>query len=211
MRTKDFRVLQERLLPSFPGFATKGPLIFVSPVAHTLRGFSFEPSSFDKKPFYVTVFFLPMCVPTKHLTFNFGHRVRKNGSGRWRVDDPGFENILIMAMQKEVSFLLGLRTPRDVANALEQLIKPIESGYVNPHTLEALAYMLIQAGETVSATKAIDTLLRRTNRSVLWEDKVASRAQFIGAMLAKRTEAAREELNSWESETVRNLGLENFK
>jgi hypothetical protein len=36
MRTKDFRVLQERLLPSFPGFATKGRLIFVSPVTHTL-------------------------------------------------------------------------------------------------------------------------------------------------------------------------------
>lgn len=210
MKIKDFNALQERLLPSFPGFATKGALMLFAPVAHTLRGFSFEPSSFDKKPFYVTAFFLPMYLPAKHLVFNFGHRVRKNGSDRWSADDPELEHLLTVAMQKELSFLLGLRTAKDVAKALESLAKPNQSGYINPHSLEALAYTLIWAEEITSAAKVVESILQRADRAVAWENEIAVRAQLIGVKLAKSSDAALDQLRVWESETIRNLGLESF-
>ena len=54
MRAKDFVTLEKRLLPNLPNFTIKGPLLFIVPIGHTLRGFHFDGSSFDKKAFYVT-------------------------------------------------------------------------------------------------------------------------------------------------------------
>jgi hypothetical protein len=59
MNTKEFMELGKHLLQYFPGFTLKGKLLFMSQVEHTLRGFYFEPSAFDKKSFYINVFFQP--------------------------------------------------------------------------------------------------------------------------------------------------------
>src|SRR5436309_2435201 len=122
MTTKEFLAIEKRLLPQFPGFTTKGALMFIQPLDHTLRGFHFEPSAFSKKGFYVNMFFLPLCVPIEHVHFTFGHRVGPNK--RWSADQPDLEVTLGLEMLKEVSFLISLRTANDVARALEPLTKP---------------------------------------------------------------------------------------
>ncbi len=180
--------------------------MFVPPADHTLRGFHFEPSGFSRKKFYVNMFFMPLCIPAKHVHFTFGHRV---GHG-WDEDETNLETTLMAEMQKDVPFLLRLRTPRDVANALEPLTKPNEAGYVNPHCYEALAYALVQAGEATAAANVIDTLLRRVNPTVAWEGEVASRARLVRDKLLEKPEEVHEQLTAWEAETIRNLGMENF-
>src|SRR5207249_2828862 len=75
MTTKEFIALAKSLMLDLPGFTFKGRLMFIKPVKQVLRGICFEPSAFDKRAFYVNVFALPLCVPTRHLYFNFGKRV----------------------------------------------------------------------------------------------------------------------------------------
>jgi polygalacturonase len=55
-------------------------------VKHALRGLYFEGSSFDGKSFYVWTFVLPLFVPTKHVSFNLGKRLRAlGGADRWNA------------------------------------------------------------------------------------------------------------------------------
>jgi len=205
VKTREFVTLEQRLLPSLPGYAVKGRMMIVVPVVHTLRGFYFEPSGFSSKKFYVNMFFMPLCVPAKHVHFTFGHRV---GHG-WDAKEPDLETKLKAAMKGDMRFLLGLRTPKDTAKALEPLTtgNPV-TGYVNPHCYEALAYTLITAGELAGAATVIDNLLRSVNFSVSWEAEIASRAQLMKEKLSENPERANQQLLTWEAETVRNLGLE---
>jgi hypothetical protein len=209
MRTKDFVALEKRLLPKLPNFTIKGQLLFIVPLGHTLRGFHFDGSSVDKESFYVNAFFMPLCVPSEHLHLTFGRRLREGGGDRWSAATPRFEAILEAAVQKELPFLAGLKTARDVANALT----PPGS---NPHCHEALAYALAQTGETRTAVDAIDTLLglinskKRVTPPLTWELEIANRAQLLKTKLTDNPEDARAQLARWESETIRNLGLESF-
>ena len=182
MKTKDFVALEKLLLPKLPNFTIKGPLLFIVPVGHILRGFHFDGSSFDKKGFYVNAFFMPLYVPSQHLHLTFGRRLRDEGGDRWNTEQPGFEATLEVAMQKEVPFLAHLNTALNVANALS----PPGS---NPHTHEALAYSFAKAGETRAALDAIDTLLRliesikHGTAKLTWELEIAERAQLVKAKL----------------------------
>jgi hypothetical protein len=204
--TKEFVAIEKRLLPDFPGFAVKGALMFIQPLGNTLRGFHWEASAFSRKDFYVSVFFLPLYVPTKHFHFTFGRRVGQNK--RWTAESAALEGALSSEMQKDVPFLSSLKTAKDVAKALEPLTKPNEAGYVNPHCYEALAYARVRAGETTAAEDVIDTLLTKADLTVDWESEIASRAQLIRGKLLEKPEKARELLAAWESETIRNLRLE---
>jgi len=206
--TREFLAIEKRLLPSFPGFTVKGRLMFIHPLGDTLRGFHLEPSAFSKKDFYVNVFFLPLYVLTEHLHFTFGHRIGRDK--RWSADRSDLETALGVEMQKEVRFLAGLKTAKDVAKALGPLTKPNEAGYVNPHCYEALAYAHVRAGEIAVAANVIDALLKSINPTVAWESDVASRVRMIRDRLLEKPEKACELLTTWEAKTIRNLGLDAF-
>lgn len=211
MRVKELISLEKNLLGQFPGFTVKGQLMILNPVEHTLRGFHFDGSSFDKKSFYVDVFFMPLCVPTEQVHFTFGHRVRDKGGDRWSIQDSNFQLTLELAMQREVLFLSSLHTPKDVAKALEPLTRPNDAGYVNPHCYEALAYTLVQAGEISRAAEVIDTLLKHANPTLAWECEISERARLIQGKLLKHPEAVGEQLAVWEAQTIRNLELDDCK
>jgi len=208
MTTREFVALEKRLLPNLSNFVIKGRLMFIAPIARALRGFHFDPSAFSKQAFYVDMFFMPLCVPTKHVHFTFGHRVKSG----WSADDPNLETKLTLAMQEEVPFLAGLNTAIDVARALEPLTKTH-----NPHCHEAFAYTLLQAGEMPAALHALDTLLalidsvKRANPDVTWELEIAARALLIRDKLLDKPEDAHQQLAAWEAETVRKLGLQEFR
>lgn len=210
MKTKQFIELETHLLPNFPGFVVKGKLMFISPVEHTLRGFHFEASAFAKKNFYINVFFMPLCVPVKHIHFTFGHRIGPNK--RWSVDQPELEGTLASEMLKEIPVLVGLKTAKDVAEAVELLTKGNPtSGYVNPHCYEALAYNRIQSGEIPVAANVIDILLEKINPSVAWEKEIALRVRLIKSKLLENPEEAKNQLATWEAESIHNLGLQEFR
>src|SRR5262249_40856150 len=117
MKTRDFVKIEKRLLSTLADFTVKGPLLFIVPIEHTLRGFHFDGSSFDKNAFYVSAFFMPLCVPRTHLHLTFGHRVRSRTGEGWNADEADFETVLKSAIQREAPLLLTLQTPMDVAQA----------------------------------------------------------------------------------------------
>lgn len=198
MKTNHFVKLEKQLLPHFPGFTVKGKMLFISPVERTLRGFHFEPSSFSDEDFYVNVFFLPFCVPVEEVHYTFGHRVGQ----RWKINKPDLQKDLTAEMQKELGFVAGLITPRDVAAALEPFAKRR-----NPHSLEAYSYTLIQAGESQAASAVIEELRHLLDSNVSWQQEIASRTQLIRDKLAKDVKEAQEQLKAWESQTASNLGF----
>lgn len=209
MTTKDFLVIEKRLLPSFPGFVSKGRLMFIQPVEHTLRGFHFDPSAFSKRDFYVNLFFLPLYVPASHVHLTFGHRLRNRSGERWSGDQPEFEAALRSEMLREVVFLAGLKTADDVVKALQPFAKPNQAGYTNPHSYEALAYSLIRAGQAGRAATVIDNLLS-SNPKVDWEREIIARAGLIREKLSGSFEEAERQLTIWENETTHSLGLDAF-
>ena len=198
MKKKEFIALERRLLPNFPGFAIKGSMMLIPPVEHTLRAFDFDAGRFGKKEFYLTVFFMPLCVPLKFVHFLFGHRIRPYG---WNADEPNLETNVTLEMQREVPFLMSLTNPKEVAEA----IKPRLGWNANCH--EAFAYSLIQAGETDAALEAIDVLLKLVHGRGGWEGEVGSRMRLIQEKLLGNPDDAKRQLHAWEEETVHNLGL----
>lgn len=204
MTRKEFVTLEKRLLQKIPGFVINGPLLLLPPVEHTLRGFYFEGSSFDKTSFYVTCFFLPMCVPTQHLTFTFGDRLRDKGADRWSIDDLEFEEKLVPTMHNKATFLMSLKSPENVIDAIT-----IWTDSRSLHQDQALAYMLVR-GALPNAKSALEKLLAAIEISVPWQKEIASRAETLISMLVKQPENARTQVLKWEFETIQNLRLERF-
>ena len=206
MTHKEFAQLGKGLLPGLPGFAVKGPLVFRSPVGHTLQALDFDRSA-DARHFYLHVFFLPLCVPRKHVSFGFGKRIRGTG---WNVDIPDLEAALASAVQTEaVPFLSGLDTPKDVAETMKRL-KGESSKDLYVH--EAIAYMLALAGESAAAVGWLDRLLSLPTAELgPWVRDIETRARLIRAKLVENPAKALDQLALWEMESVRNLGLEKFR
>jgi len=204
MKNKDFAELAKRLLPDLPGFAVKAPLMFILPVGHTLRGLCFESHSYEAKLFYVWVFFLPLCVPRKHVSFELGKRI---GGDRWNADGPDIIRELGVALKREaLPFLSPIESPRDVAQAAKSLRLP-----QNPHVQQAIAYALARAGDVNKAVAALDELTRSLDVKVPWQLEMAERANALKPQLLSDAPSAQKQLEAWEAESVRNLGLEKFR
>ena len=204
MKNKDFAELAKRLLPDLPGFAVKAPLMFIPPVKHTLRGLCFESHSHEAKLFYVWVFFLPLFVPRQHVSFEFGKRI---GADLWNVDAPNLVHELGDALKREaLPFLSPIESPRDVARAATSLRLP-----QNPHVQQAIAYALARAGDVNKAVAALDELVRSLDVKVPWQLEMAERANALKPQLLSDAPSAQKQLEAWEAESVRNLGLEKFR
>jgi len=207
MTRAEFVSLEKKLLPALSGFAIKGSLIFVPPVRTLLRGISFEGSSFDKASFYVNFFVMPLFVPTEHLYFNFGNRVRhRKGGDRWSREDPGLVEELGDALKQQALPFFSRAT--DLVSFAE-LAASFSSR--NPHTPNAIGFALARAGRGNQAIDVLDQVLTHLDLSVAWQHTIADLSRRLKTMLIEDPEKAQGQLETWENETVRNLGLEKFR
>jgi len=206
MKTREFVAIEKQLLPELPGFAVKGSLMFARPVKEILRGIYFAGSDFDKTSFYVNVFALPLCDPTTHLYFNFGSSLRIAGGDRWNSNDPDVLADLGAAIRRDaVPFL----SRAESILGFVELAKSSSTG--NPHTPKAIAFALARAGRVDEAVNVIDKLLPELDLEVKWQSEIADIAKALRAKLLSNPSTARQQLESWEAESVRNLGLEGFR
>ena len=206
MTTKQFVALGKGLLSDSPEFVMKGRLMVLSPLEHILKGICFEPSSFDKDSFYVNVFVLPLFVPTKFVHFLFGGRIRSNGRDRWGANIPNLIAQLRESVKREaLPFLSQITSVSDFV----KMAKSHPSS--NPHTPEAIAFALARAGWNKEAIEVIDQLLGQVNLEVSWQREMADMAQLLKSLLLTDPAAAQRQLDAWEAETVKNLGLEEFR
>ncbi len=203
MTTKEFEKIGKALLPELPGFAVKGYLLLIPPVKQILRGICFEPSGFDKQSFYVWVFFLPLFVPRKHVSFEFGRRIGHN----WKGDAQNLLHELSGALKREaLPFLSPIESPRDVAQAAKSLRLP-----QNPNVQQAIAYALARAGDVNEAVAALDELTRSLDVKVPWQLEMFERANALKPQLLSDAPGAQKQLEAWETESATNLRLEKFR
>ncbi len=201
MKTK-LIALEKRLLPELPSFKLDGRLMFLPPIKNVLRGIHFEGSRYNEISFHVTVFVMPLCVPTEHLYFNFGERIRHDGGGdRWNLEMPNLVAELGVALKaRALPFLARVESLLDfveVANLYPS----------NQRTLEGIGFALARAGRTSQAIETFDRLLKEVDFGVDWQRDLAEQANALRVMLIDKPTEAQEKLAAWETETVDNLGL----
>ena len=221
MRKKDFEAIGRQLLPDLPGFAVKGYLLLLRPLDHTLRGICFN-GSIDPRSFYVEVFIQPLFVPSRHISLNIGWWLRRvsGRSDSWGADDPNLVEELCMELKREaLPFLSRIQTPRDVADAAgvvhptkgPGLHQPIARASGDPITQQAIAFALARADEIEKGREALAPLIRTLHDKIPWRREMAERALSLQGMLLNDPAAARRQLDAWEAETVKSLGLEQFR
>lgn len=206
MTTKQLVAIEKEILPELPGFTIKGRLMFFSRIEQVLRGLYFDSSGFDKKSFYVEMFALPLCVPTKDIYFNFGKRMRHaNAIDGWSRDEPTLIESLRSAVKANaVPFLSKVQSLEDFV----EVEKSFAQG--TPHSRQAIAFGLARLGKGKEATRVLDELLDQIDQNVPWQVEIADQALLLKTKLENNPEDAQSQLGHWEHETVRNLGLEAF-
>jgi hypothetical protein len=205
MKKKQFETLCKTLLPYLPGFSCKGWLLFAKPVNHVLRGFCCDDSGFDQQKFAVTVFYLPLYVPTKHLHFNMGRRL-KDARGCdiwWNLSEPQLRDELAACIQRDgLPFLEGVSQPHDVPIAVHRY-----GADSDPYKLEAIAYSLAMTDDVLAAQQALERLAKVLDRDIAWQVEMAERATLLAQKLSIDPQEARRQLAEWEQTTMKNLGL----
>lgn len=208
MTSRELSRLAKDLVPGLPGFSCKGPMAFGTPVDHTLRGLYFEGSSFDKQSFYVWAFVMPLCVPARHVSFNLGRRVRElDGGERWSVGTRKLSSQLLSAAKLDgnppILRPLSLSDTVHIASAFATTL--------DPHAVQAHAYALARSGSAQLAVLKLRELMATLDRGVAWQNEMWDRASSLSALLGSDPSAASRQLVRWESETVRDLQLEEFR
>ena len=186
-----------------PGFMQKGLMLYASPLKHVLRGFYFEGSGFDSAAFYVWAFFLPLYVPSTHVSFNFGKRLGEGSGKRWNLNAPSLHDELWASIQRDgLPFLEGVKEPCDLPEAILQL-----GTNFDPYRMEAVAYSLAMADDVASAKQALERLRNGLDMGISWQAEIGERAEQLAVKLADSSHKAKIQLAEWEKITVNNLGL----
>lgn len=189
-----------------PGFAAHEGLMFINPIGHTLRAISFDRSSADRTGFYAHVLLQPLCLPLDHLVLNAGWRLGCD-TRLWRLSLPAAEADLASSVVSVAGpYLTPLRTPNDVATALQASNKLGDATVV-----QMMAYTLARAGDISRATEALEQL----QNMLIGDTRDWVRQRFDDVVALQRTlrrnpaEALRQ-LVAQEARTARALGLARF-
>ena len=202
MSNKEFSALARSLSPALPSFAIKGPLLLICPMNGILRGLLFESHSHSSTLFYVWVFFLPLCVPTRNLALNLGRRISSPGGGPWDSAQKGLIETLIEAVKREgLPFLSRVESIGDLADSAGSLPSK------GPYTLQAIAYSLARDGKFARAVTALDEMMQSLDGKIAWQLEMAKRANALKSKLLSDPAGALRQLQDWEAESLGNLGL----
>ncbi len=205
MKSRELALLLRHPLLQLEGFVVKGRLLFKPPVDRLLRGIYFDSSGFDRRAFYPTWFVMPLCVPTSHLYFNFGDRLRTAAdAGGWSSEMPNLAAELGAALKRAANFLSGI-------DSLPAFVAYAESRSRTERNLEGIGYALACDGQANQAVTVFDELLGKVDMSVDWHRELTGRISELRRTLIEAPEKARSQLAISERETIQSLGLEEFR
>jgi hypothetical protein len=196
------------LLPFLPGFTHKRRLLYKTPVGEILQAFIIDSSGHTKDKVVVHCFVLPLYVPDKYVSLNFGFRMRdpRTNSEAWDLNDIDVAlHHMATAMQREgVRFLDPVHTPGDfVAYAARTW-----EGVRTEHMLESLGYSQIRIGAYHDATKSLTEGQAQLDRSVDWQRETSDRLHLMLQYLSSGAfDRAQLQLESWRRYTMTALGV----
>jgi hypothetical protein len=156
MKKKQFESVCKGIVPELPGFVCKGWLLYRHPTNHLLRGFCCNASGFDPTKFTVVVFVLPLYVPTNHVYFLFGGRLKDDrGCDQWwDVSEPNLsEDLLSRIKSQGLPFLCQMDSPTKLADQAHGLPATQEC-----YKLEVVAYSLAMAGDYAGAQQCLEAV-----------------------------------------------------
>ncbi len=163
--------------------------------ASLLRGIYFEDTSFDKEAFYVWAFYLPLYVPTAHVSFTFGKRLA--AGRRWRSSATPPEELASVIRDEALPFLLKAETPERFAAE----ISSIADNPRDPYVFQAKAYSLAKSGNASGAIKGLKQLISVLDEKGLvipWVDDMRSRGELLLDEINKDAQGAKQLLCDWE-------------
>jgi hypothetical protein len=179
-------------------------MLYTSSLNHVIRGFYFEDSGFDPSAFYAWAFFLPLYIPTTHISFSFGRRLGDGSGKRWNTDDPRLIDELLGCIQRDgLPFLNGVQEPFQVMTAIQHL-----GADSDPYGLEAIAYSLLLTGDFPAAQEALDHLVKSLDINISWQSEMRDRAAHLSKkLLGNDPQESRQQLAEWEQMTRKSLGF----
>jgi hypothetical protein len=126
---------------------------------------------------------------------------------RWNIVDPLLTEKVLAALRNEAfPFLSSAQTMRMAAQAALQF-----ASARNPFPQQANAYLLARCGAVSEAVASLNTLLSSLSSAspkIEWPETMAMRARYLMSLLLDSPVQAKAQLETWEAETTRNLGLE---
>jgi hypothetical protein len=179
MRGREFaRLARRHLMPHLPGFALKDGRVYRVPVGRLWRGFTLNPSVFDREgfTFYCTV--EPLYEPgaAGSVLPGLGRRLpvlagRGEAWWEWQRGDSEAEEVMMadiraLMLHTGVPFLDRFATVEDIARQLAR--EPDHR--TDPYVAEVLAYSLILIGDYRRARKQL-----RLFRKITLEDEERAR------------------------------------
>lgn len=214
MRNADCYRLAKDLLPQLPKFVTnKKSEIFIAPIGHVLRGFTFESSAYTKEDFYFWWFFMPICRPIGHLTLNYGGRLNvPGGYSGWRTDMPELPDKMLAAMKPvALPLLQSINSIQDVIEAIYAHRGTREVDDINVQ--DDIACLQILDGRTDEAGIMLDSIIAHehgTDRRQ-WVLNIVERTKQLKTKLQKDPKLSMTQVESWQDQTFRALQLERWR
>jgi hypothetical protein len=198
---KEFLRLQKTLERELPQFISRGDMMYLPPADSLLRGIHFDSSGFSKTAFYVSVFVMPLCVPTTCLVLSHGKRLRINGKfDGWDSNSPKLQQELLAAIQDEgLPFLETIQTLADFIEYMKVFGSDLR-------VLEALGYALARSERAEEALKVFDQIAQ-VNANYQWETDLQNQVFALASQLQQDPLAAQYFLGQNELKTRQILQL----
>ena len=212
MTARELSAIAKKVNCLLPDYTLKGSLLFKLTPEAILLGLCFDGSSRDSRLFRGNAFLLPLFVPTETIHFNYSKRITPK-IGQWNADDPNLVDALTAAIRNEgIPFFDAVSTLKDAADFIRPMLVPNVSGYVNPHSQEALAYTLIKLNDVPGALAVLSQMQKTLTKSTVeWELAIAARARTVEQKLLESPATALAQLDTWKDQTIRQLKLENYR
>jgi hypothetical protein len=179
-----------------PGLISKENLLLLGPLSHFFNGFLFENSS-KRNFFYPWSVIQLLTVPSTHFVLSLGHRLSHGVS----ADDPVDLEKLHDLIRVESQSLAAISDVWMVADIIRKHLGKM------PQYNEHLAHCSILTGEYEDAKNRLESILSDRKGFHHFRPAAMERIEQIRTMLNSDVVQARNQLLTWEEETVKGLGL----
>jgi hypothetical protein len=200
------RLAKRYLVPVFPEFAARGSLLFGRDPEMLLYGVSFDTSGFEATSVCLEAFVQPLFVPSDHLVFTFGSRLRSS-DGTWdfsRDSDELMRDVANAITSEALPLFERASTLARFADKAGTLVSTED----NPVVLEPLGYAHILLGQPDAAIPKLERA-RDLEREAIYpcEERVRRIESILQTLDEGRLDQATERLNYWRTETLGALRL----